>query len=256
MKKFSSMILSILLLFSFCGCSFSFKDHPLPDYRFTYGDFRCCYVTKATSNQAVKKEYATGVNILNFVEVKKKWERVIIPETIDGLPVIAIGMEGMGWRNTLQGYFDKIYVPVNLQDSSPYDFFRNRTIFLMDKQDDELMENRKILINRCLGSTAGAKFVVFESMYDWYQEFFVPESSSLVIANLTYIVDGVEYWMDDCIDGQYVQAPPVPSKDGFVFDGWYKEGAFLNKWDFSVNEYKEPQDGVSLKLYAKFIEEK
>ena len=255
-KIISTILLSYCLLagfmcFGFVGCSFSLKDPPR--YDFDYKEFNCCYVKSATSNRFVSKESAIGVNVLNFIETKKRWDRVIIPETINGLPVIAIGMAQIGWSSTLEGYFDKIYLPATLQYCSPYDIFWNKTIFLMDKQEGKLMENRKLLINRRLASTAGAKFVVFESMYDWYQEFFVPESSTLVIANLTYIVDGVEYWMDDCIDGQYILEPPIPSKDGCVFDGWYSEENFLNKWDFSVNQYIEPQDGVSLKLYAKFI---
>ena len=102
MKKFLSMILSILLLFSVCGCSFSFKDHPLPDYSFTYGGFKCCYVTKATSNQAVKKEYATGVNVFGLIGEAKEKETIVIPESINGLPVIAIGMEGLGWSESLK----------------------------------------------------------------------------------------------------------------------------------------------------------
>ena len=256
LKKLLSILLSCLLMLCMsvgcAGCSFKelFAEEPT----FTYGDFRCCYVRNAESSFSVRKDVATGVNVFGFVESDKEWGTVIIPETINGLPVISIGRDGFAWSNYLQGYFKKMYIPVTLQFFKPYDMFWHKTIFLIDRQNDELMENRKLLINNRLKSTAHSKFVVFESMYDWYQELFcVEESCSLVIANLTYIVDGVEYWMDDCKDGQYVQIPPTPMKEDFIFDGWYKDEEFLVKWDFSVNRYEKPQDEVSLKLYAKFI---
>ncbi len=242
-KKIVCVILSIFLTLTFCGCSFvgkhivscigeMFEEAP----GFTYGDFGCCYVRDAKSNRATSKDNAVGVNITALVGEAREKETIIIPESIDGLPVIAIGMEGLGWGRYLKGYYKKIYLPITLQFYSRYDAFWHKTIFLMDKPNDELMENRKLLINSRLTSTQYSKFIIFESMYDWYQEFFsVAETSSLVIANLTYIADGVEYWIDDYKDGEYVEVPPVPSKEGFVFDGWYLDEEFSNEWDFELN---------------------
>ena len=262
-KKIICVILAIFMTLTFCGCSFvgefivscigeMFEEAP----GFTYGDFECGYVSKASSIRRTSKEYAVGINIYGLEEEAQEKETIIIPESIDGLPVLAIGMGGLGWMRYLKGYYKKIYLPITLQFYSPYDAFWHKTIFLMDKPNDELMENRKILINSRLTSTQYSKFIIFESMYDWYQEFFsVAETSSLVIANLTYIADGVEYWMDDCANGEYVEVPPVPNKEGFVFDGWYLDEEFSNEWDFALNQYKKPEDSASLKLYAKFVAE-
>ena len=55
------------------------------------------------------------------------------------------------------------------------------------------------------------------------------------------------------LEGSLLSEPEMPQKEGYIFDGWYKDEEFLVKWDFSVNRYEKPQDEVSLKLYAKFI---
>lgn len=34
--------------------------------------------------------------------------------------------------------------------------------------------------------------------------------------------------------GNLINEPPVPKKDGFIFEGWYTDIAFLNQWDFSM----------------------
>ncbi|MBQ9781833.1 MAG: InlB B-repeat-containing protein, partial [Clostridia bacterium] len=238
--------------FCFSGC-YLFNREPAFDYQ----DFVCCYVRDAESFYGTSKEKATGVNVLTFIEKDKEWDRVVIPNFIDGLPVIAVGHQsnGFSWTSLVgRGYYKKIYIPSSLQNCTPADMFENKTVFLLDTQGDEYMENRKTLINKRLNSTTHSNFVVFESKYEWYQEFFsVHESSLLVVANVTYIVDGVEYWMDYCKNGEYLLSPPEPIKDGCVFDGWYTDETYLNRWDFENNQYNKPEDKITLKLYAKFL---
>ena len=80
-KKIISVILSIFLALTFCGCSFvgdwigscigeMFEEAP----GFTYGDFECGYVTDASSNRRTSKEYAVGINIYGLVEEAKAKE--------------------------------------------------------------------------------------------------------------------------------------------------------------------------------------
>ena len=35
--------------------------------------------------------------------------------------------------------------------------------------------------------------------------------------------------------GTKIQAPAAPTKDDYTFDGWYKESALNNKWDFNTD---------------------
>ena len=67
------------------------------------------------------------------------------------------------------------------------------------------------------------------------------------------------YWIDDQ-DGERIQfPPPFPEREGYNFDGWYKEPECVNPWNFEedkvpAKEYDE--DGAYLyretKLYAKW----
>ncbi len=86
-------------------------------------------------------------------------------------------------------------------------------------------------------------------------------------ANVTYMVDDEIYWIDECENGPIEYIPEEPKKDGFKFEGWYKDKDFLTKWDFktdTVPPIKEIDHGDNWKntwteyvyeevmLYAKF----
>lgn len=262
-KKIISVILSIFLALTFCGCSFvgkhivscigeMFEEAP----GFTYGDFGCCYVRDAQSNRATSKENAVGVNITALVGEAREKETIIIPESIDGLPVIAIGMGGLGWECRLNGKYCKIYLPDSVIDirqvSGTLNY--NRKVFFADKYDSVDWDKRITLLKDIM--YRDSRVFVAESLYQEYQN--LPDIKcweDIYIANLSYMVDDEIYWIDDYKDGEYVEVPPVPSKEGFVFDGWYLDEEFSNEWDFALNQYEKPEDSASLKLYAKFVAE-
>ncbi|MDD3957434.1 MAG: InlB B-repeat-containing protein, partial [Candidatus Izemoplasmatales bacterium] len=54
----------------------------------------------------------------------------------------------------------------------------------------------------------------------------------------------------DLTHGSLIDAPIPPTRDGFVFAGWYREAAYLNEWDFSVDTVQG-----NLILYAYWIED-
>ena len=54
--------------------------------------------------------------------------------------------------------------------------------------------------------------------------------------------------------------PPIPERDGYAFDGWYKESDCINEWDFETDALPQAQvddQGQEIyqetKLYAKWI---
>ena len=104
------------------------------------------------------------------------------------------------------------------------------------------------------------------------------------IANVSYIYNYEEspndgyYWVDNYDNSLIEYMPPEPTREGYTFDGWYKEEDCINKWDFtsditspsytyyekpnknSTEEYKEfynkymsTHTYVETKLYAKWL---
>ena len=54
--------------------------------------------------------------------------------------------------------------------------------------------------------------------------------------------------------------PPIPERDGYAFDGWYKESECVNIWDFETDALPQARvddQGQEIyqetKLYAKWI---
>ena len=77
----------------------------------------------------------------------------------------------------------------------------------------------------------------------------------IIVANLTYIVDGEVYWIDDYEEGEKISFPIEPTKEGYLFDGWYKDKGFLEEWIEEIDQYQKSKDSISVKLYAKFVVE-
>ena len=90
-----------------------------------------------------------------------------------------------------------------------------------------------------------------------------------IIANVSYLYnyDGAEndgyYWVDSYEESIIDFIPPEPKREGYTFDGWYKESECANEWDFAtdvtgkeiimeVNKVYDVYDGIY--LYAKWIE--
>ena len=49
-------------------------------------------------------------------------------------------------------------------------------------------------------------------------------------------------------EGTKITSPEAPTYAGFTFDGWYKEAALENKWNFTTDIVK-----ADITLYAKWI---
>ena len=246
------MICWIICLLFFCsGCSFQSTEEPAKQF----GDFWYCYVRDAQSNRSVTKEKAVGINITNLVEEAREKETIIIPESIDGLPVIAIGMGGIGWTNYLQGYYNKIYLPnsvLNINDVSRS--IHHRKVFLMDEHDSVDWDSRTTLLQNILLEFSDMQVFVAESLYQGYQTLSnIKNSECISIANLSYVVDNEIYWIDDCADGESIVFPDDPIKEGFIFDGWYKDNNYVEKWNIETDKYEKNEDLASVKLYGKFV---
>lgn len=70
------------------------------------------------------------------------------------------------------------------------------------------------------------------------------------------------YWVDSYDESIITFIPPEPQRDGYKFNGWYKEAECINGWNFSTditakeivfdaNKTYDTYEGVY--LYAKWI---
>lgn len=78
------------------------------------------------------------------------------------------------------------------------------------------------------------------------------------MGNVSYMYnyEGAEnegyYWVDS-YDNETIQfIPPEPQREGYTFEGWYKEKECINKWDFEVDKTKEeiPLKETSYDFYS------
>lgn len=64
----------------------------------------------------------------------------------------------------------------------------------------------------------------------------------------------------DSVEGKTVNViPPIPSKAGYVFGGWYKDKSFNQSWNYDEDiiqnkEFDEQSNIINItKIYAKWV---
>ena len=222
------------------------------------------------------------VVIRGLTDLGKEQEILVIPQQINGYPVVSVGGTdydvgkveekfGEGHAMFNSSKLKRIYVPFALT--------RAPGVYLTD---DFIGSNTKL-----------EAFVAMEVVGDDYWNCYLRDSSAnysekkkLTVFDELYCVNGVPrqrlpanvtyylnpgqepdsvYWIDD-YDGEKIRyIPPDPAREGFEFAGWFKERECVNKWDFENDIvpkkiYEYDLDGTPLtytyvetKLYAKWI---
>ncbi len=93
---------------------------------------------------------------------------------------------------------------------------------------------------------------------DLYKDFNVQIAN--VSYNYNYDKEGYKTYFIDDIDGALIEnIPSNPHREGYEFDGWYKEAECINKWDFEnemIPNKEYDKDGnyiyKEIMLYAKW----
>ena len=231
-------VLSMLCMsISLFGCDLLREEPKLRKYE----DFWYCYVTNAKSNRrAISGDY---IAIVDLTEEANQKDRIIIPETIEGKPVVSVGMAGfMALYDIGAGAnYTKLYLPNTLQRIIVKAKEFDAKIFFIEEP------------NEMFGANTSIKFFTIEEIYEKYKG--KEDSIKAEVANIQYVVDDEIYFIDDYREskGSLILEPPVPKKDGYIFEGWYLEKEYINKWDFDndLHIYDESQKVTF--LYAKWI---
>ena len=247
MRNFLSLILSLMFVTMFCGCTFNQAE---PKYM-KYEDFWYCYLTNVDSNRpAVSGDYIAIIDLTEEADLK---ERIIIPETIEGKPVVMVGLAGFMWGYDIgdSANYTKLYLPKTVQGIIDRAREYVAKMFFLE-EPNEMFE-----------ASQSKKFFSTEEIYEKYNG---KESSiKMEVANVQYIVDDEIYFIDDYrqndgiylddyqeSEGSLILEPPTPEKEGFIFDGWYLEKEYINKWDFDNDLYIYDESQKITFLYGKW----
>lgn len=233
-------VLSMLCMsINLVGCAFNNQEPKLRKYE----DFWYYYVKDTEDNRpAISGDY---IAIVDLTEEANQKDRIIIPETIEGKPVVSVGMAGfMALYDIGAGAnYTKLYLPNTLQRIIVKAREDVAKIFFIEEP------------NEMFGANTSIKFFTTNEIYEKYNG--KEDSFKVEIANIQYVLEDEIYFIDDYreSEGSLILEPPVPKKDGYIFEGWYLEKEYINKWDFDndLHIYDESQKATF--LYAKWIKE-
>ena len=233
----------------FAGCSCVGKE--LSEYESGYYK----YAVK-TEKDGTKKAYITGLT-----EIGAEQEYLVYPEEIEGIPVYGIGYS----YPVVTGYIKvgnfksdnlkKIFCPRNPVLTEGY-FSGAYSVYWSTQEE------------RTSGSLAGKGAIWGFNYYDKFVGHVLNNKN--YIANVTYLYnyDGAPndgyYWVDSYNESIIEFIPPEPQRNGYIFDGWYKESECINEWNFDIDitgkeikleESKDYDAYEGIYLYAKWITE-
>ena len=184
------------------------------------------------------------VRIIGLSDLGREQRFIVIPREISGMPVTAV--EHSVLIGTRQANFES----ENLEKV----FMISSVTTTMSAPD-----GLKFFVIEFSGTAGGMRTgrgTSYSARSVWengslnFRDAFTP-------ANITYWLNydternnGV-HWIDDVPSEDLIEfIPPNPTREGFVFNGWYKEPELTNRWNFN----KDAMPNEDLELFAKWRE--
>lgn len=266
-KKIMSLIIIIVLItFILTGCN----PHPESNEKENKIEFYTDDPTLFRTDYFNCIEYKGRIAICQLTKKGDEVEELIIPEKINGKLVGYLGdpYHDPKYSPVLLGKeLQKLFIDASDLKSISLDFEVSeihvpkvivmRDLFVFD----QVRKNHKETVKLYLG----AHLVAYQSLREG------------IVPNIGYFInkDGQEnryedeinffldcYWSDDVeIGGKINTIPPVPEREGYIFDGWYTEPEYINQWDFQDGiPFAEDfifsgDDGPDFALFGRWIEE-
>ena len=247
MKK--NILFVIFLIIIFCitflgGCVNHMEDEVV------IGDFVC-------------QEWPDNtLNLKNLSEEGKKKKYIVVPDELDGRKVYMLGYKNAifssGRSNWESSNLEKIYI-------------NNENIFFKNTLFENCISLKKIILVK--NDAARSKYIRLLHATTYFTSHIYYNSlggdanlpMDLIdgsVANVSYYYNYEEspnngyYWIDDVEDGELIEfIPEEPTREGYKFEGWYKEAECINEWEFEKDrvikaDNKEPY--YENKLFAKW----
>ena len=216
-----------------------------------------------------------NIQILGLTDNGKEQEFLVIPETIDGMTVKKIGCsDGLSVSNIEKKYGSRGYAQFKSD--------KLKKLFIIPEVDiiegwmvDEIIDAKEsfegvFYVSNQYGAitTPDVFFFITSLRGKKYGFNNIVSTGPWYAANVSYFYNFKNsknegyYWIDNYGHGEKIEyIPENPTRDGYTFDGWYKESECINKWNFEVDTLPEEQfneEEITIyqetKLYAKWIE--
>ena len=238
-KILTGLLCCIITLCGVSGCTSMGKS-------FSAGQFNC--------KKLDEKSIAIGQLNKNF-----SLDYIFVPQEIEGYTVKKLGFTtglGFGGAGYLTINYDhelkRFYCPNSIEEVDSYMYLVANGL--------KVFYCGKLLELGQLGDSI--EIYVPEEMYlDFYELMYEDRREILNRANVTYRLnydtDNKYYYVDNYEYGSKIEyIPPIPTRNGYEFNGWYTEAECINKWDFHQSKLVSLRDGqefLETKLYAKWV---
>ena len=210
-----------------------------------------------------RKTYLVGLTETGMTK-----KEIIIPEFVDGYKIDGLGYERLNGKI----YEGNEIIAFEVGENTEKIYFENASF---------LLEYKKLILN----NAENVELLSWEypytevnidvNAYVWgyniYSKYILTDIFSLnkydKIANVSYMYNYENcpnegyYWVDSYDNSLILFIPPKPEREGYVFDGWYKEAECINEWSFNVDktneelvitEKKQYKEYLGIYLYAKW----
>lgn len=237
MKKIISITFTILLLFVAAGTYGCNKEEIVED-------FVCKFYDKTNT-----------VDIHGLSEEGKEKEIIVVPEKINGYDVDSLGIKNFFIDKSAPDFLSdklvKIYFVKNLNSRFSFLEIENlEKVFIIENNTEN-----SLIGEFWTESITAPQLYMSTEIYKNYEG-----SVRILPANVAYFYnyenapnDGY-YWIDDLENGEKITyLPENPTREGYLFGGWFKDEACTEVWDFEKDTIIKPAEGFyENKIYAKW----
>ncbi len=211
------------------------------------------------------RDMGEKIYIVGLTELGAEQEVLVVPSEVNGYPVTQIGQYSLAGFSNLVWWSDKLKKV----------FIPNDKIKFIDYALSAC-ENLKYIVFSGFPhiqeqNLNGVPFRCFyQPIYESLSEQYPKRTYTYRIANIEFLLnykEGTEdvFWLDiesgESLISKWYEGHYAPTREGYTFDGWYKEPDCINAWNFLADktpaEIIDEETGKATtqitRLYAKWI---